>query len=192
MNDQGKIVIRPAKPYDATKLCYLLERAYLDQDDVYPPIDQARMLAWVTRLLSDGYVLVADKGGRIVGSLALANWQFQWSVVWYAVIEWFFVDKSFRVNGTADGLLRAAHMFADERQVPIVGGISAARDAKVKDRLMRIKGYTYLGGQFLRTPDDGQHVRRRRDGDGEQGSEVGAGRIEGGAGESPGDRREAV
>lgn len=150
-SDKPQITIRPARPYDATSLCRLLTRAYDDtEDDVYPEVDGARMLTWVSTTLTDGYTVVAERGGRIYGSIALTNFQFPWSERWYMNMEWFYVDQTARKDGMAMGLLKHAHAYADGHRAPILGGVSSAKDTGLKDRLMSMQGYTYLGGQFLR------------------------------------------
>jgi hypothetical protein len=69
-------------------------------------------------------------------------------------MEWFYVKKRFRGNA-ADALLIAAHGLADSRGTAIIGGVSSGRNTALKDRLMKMKGYIYVGGQFIRRPADG-------------------------------------
>lgn len=144
------ITIRQAKAYDVANLCRLLEQAYEDAGDIYPDINETSMLNWVTGTLTSGYTIVAEKSGRIVGSISLSDFQFPWSPKWYLTMEWFYVHRNFRENGTADALITAAHAFADKGKMPIMAGLTSAKDPELKDRLMRMKGYTYLGGTFMR------------------------------------------
>lgn len=74
------------------------------------------------------------------------------------LMEWFFVARKFRTGGVFDALLKAAHAFADERGAPIYAGIQSGRDPTLKDRLMRMKGYHYLGGQFMRLEHGRQQI----------------------------------
>lgn len=152
------ITVRRAKPFDASNLCRLLDQAYEDSGGgVYPEVDQRSMLAWVADVLSRGYVIVAEKSGRIVGSIALCDFQFPWNPRWYLSMEWFYVSPAFRENGTADALIKAAHAFADTGKpggISILAGLTSAKHAAVKDRLMRMKGYTYMGGTFMRKPNE--------------------------------------
>jgi predicted N-acetyltransferase YhbS len=144
------ITVRQAKAYDATNLCRLMEQAYEDQGGMYPEVYPRSMLVWITEVLLSGYTIVAEKSGRIVGSMALTDFTFPWSPRAYLSVEWFYVNKSFRENGTADALITAAHAFADEGNVGILAGMTSAKDPELKDRLMRMKGYTYMGGTFMR------------------------------------------
>ncbi len=161
MEKQQKVTIRPAKPYDVSNLCRLLEQAVWDGEGLYPEPDQHRAINWVTGILNDGFVVVAEKSGRLIGTIALTNYQFPWAQKWYLYVDWLFVSKSFREGGVFDGLMKVVHAYADERGAPIFGGITSGRDARLKDRMMQMKGYAYLGGQFIRDltlegKDDGQ------------------------------------
>lgn len=145
---------RPAQPIDTANLIRLLNEAYTDQGGVYPKADQHMLLAWVAEVLRTGYTVVIEKSGRIIGTLALIPFQYPWSPEWFLNMEWFYVQRRFRRNSAADALLLAAHAFADEKGASIVGGISSAKDATLKDRLMTMRGYTYTGGQFIRKAEN--------------------------------------
>lgn len=146
-----QVTIRQAKPYDVSNLCRLLEQVWHDAEGEYPEPDQYRVINWVTSIINDGYVVVAEKSGRLVGTIALTNYQFPWSPKWYLYTDWMYVSKSFREGGVFDALLTAIHAYADERKAPIFGGIHSGKYPMLKDRLMQQRGYKYLGGQFLRT-----------------------------------------
>lgn len=166
------IKIRPAKPYDVANICRLLEQAYDDSGGIYPEVHAPSMLRWVTETLQSGYVVVAEKAGRIVGSMSLTDFQFPFSPRWYLTMDWFYVHRGFRENGTADALLSAAQAFADEGNMPIFAGLTSAKDAKLKDRLMRMKGYTYMGGTFMRL-EHGVEERKQENHDQNREAEVG-------------------
>jgi predicted N-acetyltransferase YhbS len=153
------ITVRRAKPYDVANLCRLLDQAYEDSGGIYPEVHEPSMLVWVSNTLTSGYTIVAEKSGRIVGSLALTDFQFPWNPRYYLTMEWFYVTRGFRDNGTADALIKAAHAFADEGKMPILAGLTSAKDPELKDRLMRMKGYTYLGGTFMRM-EHGLEIRK--------------------------------
>jgi hypothetical protein len=145
------IKIRPAKPLDASNLARLLTEAHGDAG-AYPPVDPLLGLNWITRTLNEGYVLVADVSGRLVGTLALTDYRFPWSPHKYMYLEWLFVQKKFRKGGAFEALMSASHAFADEHDFPIMAGVSSA-DAEVflKDKLFQQHGYSYVGGDFIRS-----------------------------------------
>jgi len=147
------ITVRRAKPYDVSNLCRLMDQAQQDSGGLYPDVDHGYMMNWCASTLAKGYVIVAEKSGRIIGSIALTDFQFPWNPRWYLSMEWFYVNPSFRENGTADALIKAAHAFADTGKpggIGILAGLTSHKYAAAKDRLMRMKGYTYMGGTFMR------------------------------------------
>jgi hypothetical protein len=130
----------------------MLELAYHENEGLYPDPDPAMTAEWVTSTIINGFVIVAEKAGRIIGSVALTNYQFPWSPRWYLSMDWAYITRGFRGDGAFDALVKAASAFADERGAPIYAGVSSGKDSYMKDRLFQMKGYTYLGGQFLREP----------------------------------------
>lgn len=150
------IKIRQAKPLDASNIYRLLVEAH-DEGGAYPPVDPYMGLNWVTRTLTSGYVIVADVSGRLVGSLALTNFQFPWAPQWYMYLEWLYVQKKFRKGGAFDALMKACHAHADEKDAPIMAGVSAAdKDVFLKDKAFQYQGYVYIGGDFIRSSRSGQ------------------------------------
>jgi predicted N-acetyltransferase YhbS len=145
------VKIRRAKPLDASNLARLLFAAH-DEASAYPEVDQVYGLNWITQTLSNGFVIVADASGRVVGTLALTRFNFPWSPQVYLYLEWLFVQRKFRKGGAFEALIQAAHAFADEHKLPILAGVTSA-DAKVflKDKLFKQHGYTYMGGDFVRS-----------------------------------------
>jgi N-acetylglutamate synthase-like GNAT family acetyltransferase len=159
------IKIRQAKPLDASNIARLLIECH-EEGSAYPPVDHTIGLRWITRTLEEGYVLVADVSGRLVGTLALTNYQFPWSPKWYMYLEWLYVQNKFRKGGAFEALLTATHAHADEVDAPIVAGVSAA-DARVilKDKMFQHHGYQYLGGDFIRSEASGRQEKAEADSD---------------------------
>jgi len=153
------IKIRQAKPLDTSNLVRLLTAAH-DESGAYPSVDQHMGLNWVTDTLTNGYVIVADVSGRLVGTLALTNFNFPWSPEQFMYLEWLFVQKKFRKGGAFDALIKGCHAFADSHDAPILAGVSAGdKDVFLKDRLFQMEGYRYIGGDFIRpsrSKQDGQ------------------------------------
>lgn len=148
----SKITIRPATAYDATRICRLLEHAIKDHEGYFPPNDEARTMNWVLSVLNEGYVVLAERSGRVIGSVAVTNYQFPWSPQWFLYTDWMFVQQAFREGGVFEALMKAIHAFADDKGAPVFGGIQSGKDARLKDRLLQMNGYGYLGGQFIREP----------------------------------------
>jgi predicted N-acetyltransferase YhbS len=153
------IKIRQAKPLDASNILRLLLSCH-SEGGAYPEADEARAINWIARTLAEGYVMCVDLSGRIVGSMALTSYQFPWSPKWFLYLEWLYVQKKYRELGAFDALMKAAHAFADDKNAPILLGINAGGDnIDIKDRLLKMKGYQYLGGTFLRS----EHGRVQQD-----------------------------
>lgn len=152
------IKIRPAKPLDTSNIARLLIEAHGEAGTgAYPPVDHTIGIQWITRTLSDGYVLVADVSGRLVGSLALTDYRFPWSPKWFMYMEWLYVQKKFRNAGAFDALIKACHAYADEKGAPLVAGIGAGdKDVFLKDKAFQHHGYIYCGGEFVRSEQSGQ------------------------------------
>lgn len=150
------IKIRQAKPLDTSNIARLLIECH-GEGSAYPPVDHPTGIRWITQTLTEGYVLVADVSGRLVGSLALTNYQFPWSPKWYMYLEWLYVQRKFRKGGAFEALITATHAYADEHGAPIVAGVNAA-DASVflKDKAFQQHGYQYMGGTFIRSGLDGR------------------------------------
>jgi predicted N-acetyltransferase YhbS len=150
------VKIRPAKPLDASNIARLLIECH-DEGSAYPPVDHATGIQWITQTLIDGFVIVADVSGRLVGTLALTNYQFPWSPKWYMYLEWLYVQKKFRKGGAFEALIEATHAYADENDAPIVAGVSAAdKDVFLKDKMFELHGYQYIGGDFIRSESSGR------------------------------------
>lgn len=150
------IKIRPAKPLDVSNIGRLLIEAR-DEGGAYPKADHELALKWITRTLIDGFVIVADVSGRLVGTLALTNYQFPWSPKWYMYLEWLYVQKKFRKAGAFNALIDACHAHADEHDAPLFAGVSSAdKDVFLKDKAFQHHGYLYVGGDFIRSEISGR------------------------------------
>jgi hypothetical protein len=153
------VKIRQGKPLDTSNIARLLIECH--DDSAYPPVDHTIGLRWITQTLTEGYVIVADVSGRLVGSLALTNYHFPWSPKWYMYLEWLYVQRKFRKGGAFEALISAAHAHADEHDAPLLAGVSAG-DARVllKDKLFEQHGYQYIGGDFIRSEVSGRQIKQ--------------------------------
>ena len=67
------------------------------------------------------------------------------------------MQKKFRDSGGFEALMKACHANVDSLDAPIVAGISAAdKDVFLKDKAFEQHGYTYLGGDFIRSEQGGR------------------------------------
>ncbi|MES1955798.1 GNAT family N-acetyltransferase [Salinisphaera hydrothermalis] len=155
MGDQKKVIrIRKAQQSDAVALYRLLEEAYSDRGVDYSPIDENRLMCWITTTIADGEVWVADRSGRVIGSIALIDFQFPWSANWVLINSWLYVLRNFRARGTGKKLMEAVFASADDKGgAPLVIGTHSGRDTDWKDEFIGgFGGVTYCGGTFFRPP----------------------------------------
>jgi len=110
-------VIRRATAPDVVNLYRLVSK----QDDfsMLGQPDEARALAFVLDLINNGYVVVAENSGRLVGSIGFAVHQPPPAFKWVLDGEWFFIVPSYRDSGVGADLLDAAIQAADKHSAPI-------------------------------------------------------------------------
>lgn len=148
----SEITIRRAVPKDFVNILRLLEQAVQENEVAYPPIDELKLMEWVTATKRDGEIVVADLSGRIVGTLGLLVQEWKWSTERFISNEFFFVQPPFRKHGTAEALLKAGEKFAHDGKLRLVVSFSGGRKSETKDRMMQMKGWIYCGGMFTKLP----------------------------------------
>ena len=147
---EKKIRVRKAEPKDIVNICNLLKKGWNLQTTEYAPIDEMRGYAWILGILREGFIAVADLNGRIVGAACGNPYRPQWSLQWMVDMSFLFILPSFREAGVAQELIKAVELFADEHEASMTFEIQTGDRPEVKDRMMKIAGWTYSGGHFLR------------------------------------------
>lgn len=150
-----KIVIRPAEPKDCVNIFKLLMKGWNEQVVEYAPVDDLRGYLWILSIIQEGFLAVADLSGRIVGAACASPFRPAWSGAYMLDIEFLYIDPKFRADGVLRELLRAVENWADKVNLPLVFGMQTGERVDTKDRLMKIAGFEYTGGNFLR-PASGQ------------------------------------
>lgn len=153
---EKKIKVRKAVPKDVVNIAKLLTSGWNEQTVEYAPIDDLRGYRWILSIIEEGFVAVADLNGRIVGASCASPYKPAWSHQWMLDMEFLHIIPSFRGAGVAEQLEKAVTGFADSVKLPMTFGIQTGDRPLVKDRLMQIAGWTYVGGNFLRPNTDGQ------------------------------------
>jgi len=157
-----KIQVRRAVPKDIVNICKLLTGGWNEQTVEYAPIDDLRGYRWILGIIEEGFVAVADLNGRIVGAACASPFLPPWSTQWMLDMEFLYIMPNFRKAGVADTLVKAVEGFADTVKLPLIFGIQTGDRPLVKDRMMKMAGFTYVGGNYLR-PYDGQEQEENRD-----------------------------
>lgn len=154
MSEQ-KISIRPAVPKDNVSIFKLLMKGWNEQVVEYAPVDDLRGYLWILRIIEEGFLAVAELNGRIVGAACASPFRPPWSRDWMLDMEFLYILPNFRADGLARELVRAVENWADKVNLPIIFGLQTGEKVDSKDRLMKIAGFQYVGGNFLR-PASGQ------------------------------------
>lgn len=154
----GKTIkVRRAEPRDIVNIAKLLKDGWNQQTLQFAPIDDACGYRWILSILEQGFVVVADLNGRIVGTACASPYRPEWSLTWLMDMAFLYVLPSFRRDGVAEKLIQAVTNFADKHGAGLTFGIETLDKPLIKDRLLKIAGWTYSGGNFLRPPkQDGQ------------------------------------
>jgi len=157
-----KIQVRRAQPKDIVNIAKLLQSGWNEQTVEYAPIDDVCGYRWILGILEEGFVVVADLDGRIVGTACANPYRPLWSLMWLIDVEFLYVLPSFRRDGIAESLMRAVEGFADKHKAALSFGLQTGDKPLVKDRMMQIAGWQYVGGNFLRAAR-GQEQKEGRD-----------------------------
>jgi len=151
------IKVRRAEPKDIVNVAKLLKSGWNQQTLQFAPIDDVCGYRWILSILEDGFVVVADLNGRIVGTSCASPYRPHWSLQWLMDMSFLYVLPAFRRDGVAESLIQAVTNFADKHGAALTFGIETLDKPLIKDRLLKIAGWTYAGGNFLRPPkEDGR------------------------------------
>lgn len=153
------IQVRHADPKDIVNIVKLLTTGWKEQTVEYAPIDDLRAYQWVLRILENGFVAVADLNGRIVGASCATPFLPSWSLRWMLDMEFLYIMPAFRGGDVSKELIRAVEGFADKVKLPMVFSIQTGDRPLVKDRMMTMAGFNYVGGRYLRPYEDGKRRR---------------------------------
>lgn len=156
-----KVIVRKAKVTDIVNVYKLLQRGWNAQVVEYAEYDEIKGMLWLLSIIEEGFLAVADMSGRIVGAACASPFMPPWSRQWMLDMEFLYVDPACRADGVARELVRAVEAFADKVNLSITFGIQTGERVDTKDRLMKIAGFTYTGGNFLR-PARGQIQEENR------------------------------
>jgi GNAT superfamily N-acetyltransferase len=147
---QKKIQVRTAQPKDIVNIGKLLKHGWYEQSVEYAPVDDLRGYQWILSILEEGFCAVADLNGRIVGASACSPFRCPWSQQWMLDVDFYYVMENFRRDGISDALLKAVEGFADKVELSLTLNLQTGEKPLVKDRMMQMAGWTYVGGHHLR------------------------------------------
>ena len=102
----------------------------------YPiPISDAKVLRTVVGTMKEGFVLVAEVGGRIVGVLGLEARQWWFSDDWFLGDNFFMILPEHRGMEPFAALVKAAQSLSDKTEIPMMLSILNPERTMAKIRL---------------------------------------------------------
>jgi hypothetical protein len=169
-NGKLPITIRRAAILEAANIVRLLKSCWSEQTTLPPErVNDHKALAWVMRTISEGAVFVADRAGRLIGSIGVVPKVEQMSDDCFIDQAWLYtVPFNTKVNAgemgvdeanalrreTAEALIAEVEKFADAMELPFKAQLLAVNPADL-DRVYERRGYLYFGGVHLRMPSEG-------------------------------------
>lgn len=143
------MIIRDATILDHTELVKSIMRQIEARILNYPAPNKA-IAVWVMNVLLNGYVVVAEEDGALVGTIGMGYTHFPWNdEIWIMNNDWLHVDEKYRHHGIANQLIDKVKEFAAEKN--IIARFDVINDGKVEkiDKFLEIKGMRYMGGNFI-------------------------------------------
>jgi GNAT superfamily N-acetyltransferase len=146
------VTIRPGHLLDHTALLVMLDRMYTEPEIPPAQVNWFRVSAMITNLLQQGMVVVAEKEGQLLGSIAGSvhgNWYSDQPTL---SDVWFYVFPEHRGTGAALKLLRAFKAMGEERNLRISVGHVLGMDPERMDKLYQKLGFVRMGSIFGLSP----------------------------------------
>lgn len=158
---EKKITIRPATAMDSVNIVRLLKAQY-DEAAVHAvaPFDEDEILRYVTRSITPepgnplrAYILVAEKDGRIFGSLALTPVPLPWNRAFMVLMEsWFAIVPKYRDKDLADRMRDSAERMLDSIGMFAFFGTNLLTTASVDHIFSGRPGYHPGRTAYVRAP----------------------------------------
>lgn len=156
------IVITRARRSDTKRIARLLEQWMETTAISWPEPVPEHLEEWVLGVIDAGYVVIAEKSGRLVGCAGVMPSYMPWNID-HAVLRdaFFFVPRSRsedhdragraarRVPGVANALITALKRHAEQVGMPLMMAIISGTDTEKLDRWYGIHGGQYAGGIYV-------------------------------------------
>lgn len=142
--------VRPAEMHDIMEIVATIERARELSPVPLPPAEYPFAMQYTLDLIGFRQVWVVEVASRVVGCAMVAIHHWPWSrhARFMDAIH-FWVEPEFRSGGAGLKLLEMMKVAAEAEKLPLRVAITYPDgDARLKDRLMQMQGFTYIGGSF--------------------------------------------
>ncbi len=142
--------IRVAVRDDLMQVFHLLQEMGAELPS-HMTIDDTKVFHTIDTAFREGLIIVAEVGGKIVGSIGLAPTQWWFSEVWFLGDKWIFVSKEHRKSRIAVQMFKRIKEFADKTGMPMGVAIFSFNQVKRKNAFFR-KHFTPVGETFIYFP----------------------------------------
>lgn len=144
------VVIRTGTLSDMHRICRLLEE-WLNSSEIElaPPV-MGDIQQWVSGIMDTGRVLVAEKGGRLVGCSGMIVTTAPWNQSHeFMQGAFFYVAKAHRKTGVGRAMSEAIRAVAAAWGKPLILSIiGGSNDRKTTEIYYKADGLLYAGGTF--------------------------------------------
>ena len=161
----AEIVVSQAKRSDAKRIAKLIEEWVVTSAIPWPQAQTDPTIEWVLHTIDHGYVVVAEKDGRLLGIAGIQPCYLPWNVDQPMMRDAFFyvpraksanalsqerVERAARrVPGVADALMTAIKLYCAKRSLPLLMEIISGLETDKLERWYGIKGGRYAGGVMV-------------------------------------------
>lgn len=116
----------------------------------YPEPHEDDVLKWVVSIMTNGYVVVAERAGRLIGAIGVQPTPLPFNLKEVVLRDQFFyVSKAHREGGVANALMKKVQAWAAAGRLPLIMNIISGLNTEKLDRFYRIQGGTYAGGTLV-------------------------------------------
>jgi len=141
--------IRKATIYDIRQIYDMLIEMHSQTEIKLSPIKPEKLFMTIKMALEEGIVFVAEKGNRIVGSIAgliSSDW---WSEKEFLKDLWFYVFPENRKSNIAIKLVKSFIKFAKSVKLKIKVGHVFSGDIERKDKFFKYLGLEKAGSLYV-------------------------------------------
>lgn len=154
MTKKQNSIVRPATAMDSVNIVRLIKAGYEETPakDI-GPLDEQKLLEYVTGTLRHAFVVVVDQGGRILGTVGVAPIRIPWCNAVVMAETWFAVTEAYRDRRVPEQLLETLETFLDKNKLVGFLGTQMLTPAGMNDAFNKRKEYAPSRETFLRLPN---------------------------------------
>ena len=142
-------MIREVTAADYGPLFLLMKEAHEESITRFVPVDWGKCLGWICKCRDEGFAMVAEKDGEVIGAM-LGHKEAPWfSEQEYAVDVFTFVSKAHRGTGAGLKLYRTFLRWAHENETPVFIGQNSGVQVERVEKIFGHLGLTKCGSVFI-------------------------------------------